>query len=428
MTVNDMRPGRAWWVAIVAGMASYIDAAAIVSSGIGLVLYQTAFGLTPLQFGILSSALTLGVAIGALVGGRLGDRFGRRSVFLITMVVIAVGSALLVFSTSFAPLMIAIALVGLGTGADLPVSLATISEAASDSNRGALIGLSQILWAGGILVTVGLSTVVGGMGQLGGQILFAHVGIFALIVLVLRAGIPESASWRIARAERSHAVHTVRAEASGLRDIFTDRRYLTPFLGLLVFYTLVNLAANTSGQFGTYVAVNVVGISVQLNSLISLLTLPAAILLGLWFMRIVDGRHRMAYYAFGAIASTVGLAIPAIFGFSLLTLIMVFVGAAIGGSFAFEGIMKVWSQESFPTLLRATAQGTIIAIARLVAAGVAVITPLLLARAQLMYGALAVVVAVGYLVAWLTFRNRTVNVFDIEAEVDETTVGMEPAT
>jgi inositol transporter-like SP family MFS transporter len=324
--------------------------------------------------------------------------------------------------------MIAIALVGLGTGADLPVSLATISEAASDSNRGALIGLSQILWAGGILVTVGLSTVVGGMGQLGGQILFAHVGIFALIVLVLRAGIPESASWRIARAERSHAVHTVRAEVSGMRDIFTDRRYLTPFLGLLVFYTLVNLAANTSGQFGTYVAVNVVGISVQLNSLISLLTLPAAILLGLWFMRIVDGRHRMAYYAFGAIASTVGLAIPAIFGFSLLTLILVFVGAAIGGSFAFEGIMKVWSQESFPTLLRATAQGTIIAIARLVAAGLAVVTPLLLVRAQLTYGALAVVVALGYLVAWLTFRNRTVTVFDIEAEADDTKVSTEPAT
>ena len=90
--------------------------------------------------------------------------------------------------------------------------------------------------------------------------------------------------------------------------------------------------------------------------------------------------------------------------------------------------MKVWSQESFPTLGRATAQGTIIAIARLVAAGVAVVTPLLLARAQLMYGALAVVVAVGYLVAWLTFRNRTVNVFDIEAEADDTKVSTEPAT
>lgn len=416
MSTVPSHPARAWWIGVIAGMASYIDAAATVSSGIALVLYQIAFGLDALQFGVLSAALTFGVAIGAITGGRLGDRFGRRSVFLITMLMIVAGSALLVFSTSFVPLLVAILLVGLGTGADLPVSLATIAEAATDANRGKLIGFSQILWYGGILVTTGLSTLVGGMGQLSGQILFAHVGVVALIVLVLRAGIPESSVWRAAHTEQISLTSTPSASSSGIRQIFTDRRYFVPFLGLLIFYTLVNLSANTSGQFGTYVAVYVVGISVQLNSLISLLSLPAGILLGLWFMRIVDGRYRMAYYVFGLIASTVGLAVPAIFGFSLTTLILVYVGAAIGGSFAFEAIMKVWTQESFPTLLRASAQGTIIAVARLVAAGVAIITPTLLGAAQVMYGALAVLTAVGYLAAWFTFRRRNVNVFDIEAK------------
>lgn len=416
MNTAPQHRGRSWWIAIVAGMASYIDAAAIVSTGIGLVLYQMTFGLTDLQFGGLSASLTLGVAVGALLGGWLGDRFGRRSVFLVTMVMIVAGSALLVLSSTFTPLLIAILLVGLGTGADLPVSIATISEAATDANRGKLIGFSQLLWYGGILSTVGLSTVVGGMGALGGQILFAHFGVVALIVLVLRVGIPESESWRQARREKLQATDTLRAHASGLRHIFTDRRYLAPFLGLLVFYALVNLAANTSGQFGTYVAVNVVGISVQLNSLITLLSLPAGILLGIWFMRIVDGRHRMTYYIVGAITSTAGLLVPAIFGFSMVTLIAVYIGAAVGGAFAFEAIMKVWTQESFPTLLRGSAQGAIIAAARLVAAGVALITPMLLGAAQVMYGALALLVAIGYLVAWLTFRNRTTNVFDVEAE------------
>ena len=37
-------PG-AWWIAIVSGMASYIDAAAIVSFGTAIVIYQAALGL-----------------------------------------------------------------------------------------------------------------------------------------------------------------------------------------------------------------------------------------------------------------------------------------------------------------------------------------------------------------------------------------------
>lgn len=406
----------AWRVGVVAGMASYIDAAAIVSTGIGLVLYQMTFGLSELEFGALSAALTFGVAIGALVGGRLGDRFGRRSVFLITMLMIVVGSAALVFSTSFTLLLVGILLVGLGTGADLPVSLATIAEAATDRNRGKLIGFSQVLWYAGILITVGVSTVVGGMGQLGGQILFGHVGVVALIVLALRFGIPESSAWRDAHAAQLEAVEAGTTKVSVLRALLTDPRYVVPFFALLVFYSLVNLAANTTGQFGTYVAVNVVGISVQTNSLINLITLPVGILLGFWFMRIVDGRYRMAYYVFGAIASTLGLAAPAIFGFSIVTLILIYVGAAIGGSFAFEAIMKVWTQESFPTLLRASAQGGIIAVARLIAAGVAFFTPMLLNTAQLAYGILAIIVAIGYLVAWLAFRRRPVPTAQVEAK------------
>ncbi|MCW4385699.1 MFS transporter [Salinibacterium sp. SYSU T00001] len=405
---REQSPRSAWWIGIVAGMASYIDAAAIVSTGIALVLYQMTFGFTEFQFGALSAALTLGVAVGALVGGRLGDRFGRRSVFIVTMLMIVVGSATLVFSASFPLLFVAILLLGLGTGADLPVSLATIAEAATDKNRGKLIGFSQVLWYGGILATVGISTAVGGMGHLGGQILFGHVGVIALIVLVLRVGIPESEVWRDAHTAQLAAVEEGRPKISVLRALLTDRRYVVPFLALLVFYTLVNLAANTTGQFGTYVAVNIVGISVQANSIISLVTLPVGILLGFWFMRVVDSRHRMAYYVFGAIASTLGLAAPAIFGFSLVTLVLIYVGAAVGGSFAFEAIMKVWTQESFPPLLRASAQGGIIAFARLVAAGVALVTPMLLNAAQLAYGLLAIIVAIGYFVTWLAFHKRPI--------------------
>ena len=406
---------RAWWMGSIAGMASYIDAAAIVSSGIAFVLYQHSIGLAENEIGALSSMLTFGVAVGALFGGRLGDRFGRRSVFLITMAMIVTGSILLVTAPGFMPLLLGIALVGLGTGADLPVSLATISEAADDNNRGKLIGFSQILWMVGILATMGISAVVGNLGQLGGQILFAHVGVVAAIVLLLRLTVPESRIWQAARTEQRAGVETMRAEFSGLKDLFSNRTYVVPLAALLVFYTLTNLGANTGGQFGAYVAVNIIGIDVQLFSFIGLATLPAGILLGLWFMRIVDGPHRMTYYAVGAVAFIASFAVPAIFGFTVATYLITLAGAALGGAFAFEAIMKIWSQESFPTLLRGSAQGGIIAVARFAAAGFALVTPALLGTPQLAYGMLAGLVAVGLLAGWLGFRKSSQNMFDVEA-------------
>ena len=90
-TSLSTRTAGPWRVAIVCGLASYIDACAIISSGIALVIYQKSIGTTPGQIGVLSGALILCIAIGALVGGRLGDMFGRRSVFILTMVMLLWG-------------------------------------------------------------------------------------------------------------------------------------------------------------------------------------------------------------------------------------------------------------------------------------------------------------------------------------------------
>jgi MFS transporter, SP family, inositol transporter len=415
-TSTAHRRPNPWWVAVVSGMASYIDSAVIVSSGTALVLYQHSSGVTETEIGVLSAALTFSIAIGAITGGRLGDRFGRRSVFLVTMAMIIVGMTLLILSEAFPLLLVGTVLAGLGSGADLPVSLATIAEAATDRIRGRVVGFSQVLWFAGILGTNAVSAIVGGLGRLGGQIMFAHVGVVALVVLLLRLTIPESESWTAAHTEHRSGASTLRAQRAGIADVLRERAYLVPFLALLGFYALTNLAANTGGQFGTYVAVNVAGLSVQLWSLISLISLPIGALLALWFAHVSDGRHRMRYFVIGAVAYPVSFAIPAAFGFSLVTLIAFTAVNLIGSAFAFEAIMKIWTQESFPTLLRSSAQGAIIAFARVVAAIVALFTPALLGAAQGMYVALAVLVAIGMVIGWLGFRKQRGSQFDVEAD------------
>ncbi|MBV9168583.1 MAG: MFS transporter, partial [Chloroflexi bacterium] len=229
-----------WLVGVICGMASYIDAATIFSNGIALVIYQHSIGVTSDEIGVMSGALIFCTAIGALFGGRLGDRFGRRRVFLVTMILIMLGSALLTFSTAYSELLGGVILVGVATGADLPVSLAAIAEAASDKNRGAIIVLSNILWIAGIISAIAISAIVGGWGRLGGQVLYAQLGAVALVVLLLRFTIPESELWLESRDERRRGIETIRADKASFRD-FRSAPYLQPFLALLAFYALTNL-------------------------------------------------------------------------------------------------------------------------------------------------------------------------------------------
>jgi len=407
-----------WWVGLVCGMASYIDAASIVGTGIALVIYQHTIGLDAGQIGWLSGALTFFIAVGAVIGGKVGDTFGRRSVFIVTMALIALGGGLATFAGSFSLLLIGVALIGFGTGADLPVSLATIAEASSDANRGKIIGFSNMLWLVGIISAVAIATFFGGLGRLGGQLLFGQVGVVALLVLAARFGIPESPKWMQAKADNDGtagaAAGTERAPRVTVRDLLVGK-YAKPFFALLGFYAFTNLAANTQGQFTTYLWVNVVGVSVQVSSLIGLLSFPLFILFGLWFMRIVDGRHRFVYFTCGAIAYAASYFIPAIFGFSFTTMITYTLLNGLGGAFAFEGIMKVWTQESFPTLLRTTAQGTILAVARFAAALLATVTPLLInSGPKALFAGLGAFVTLGVAIAWIVFHKAPRNQFQDE--------------
>jgi inositol transporter-like SP family MFS transporter len=414
------RPGpKPWFVAVVAGMASYLDAATIVSSGNALVMYQKPLGLTGDQIGVLAFSLTLGIAVGAAVGGRLGDRFGRKPVFSVTMIGIVLAMACNVFAGGFSLLLVGAILAGLCTGADLPVSIATIAEAGDDSNRGKMVSFSQVLWMMGIIVPLTLTAVIGDMGRVGGQIIFGSVGVVALIVLLARMVLPESSVWLAARDERVHHVHTERAEHVRIRDLL-KAPYAIPFICLIIFYPLVNLAANTGGQFGTYLWVNNAGASVEFAARVGLVGVGVGFVLSLVFLRIVDTRFRMLAFYIGAACYVLSTVVPVVFGVSIATLLTWQFLAAIGGAFAFEAILKVWTQESFPTLLRSTAQGTIIAVARVCAALLALVTPRLAAAGPRgLFLVLTVLIAIGMGAAIFAFRKGTRNEFDLEDEIVE---------
>lgn len=403
-----------WYIAAVSGMASYIDSCAIISSGSAFVIYQTAYGLSDAQFGLLSSGLTFAIALGAIVGGRLGDRYGRKRVFSVTMAFIIAGSLLLTLSSSFAPLLAGVLLMGLGTGSDLPVSLATISEAASNENRGKLLGLSNLLWTVGIVAAQAIAALVGDWGVLGGKIMFGQICIVSVVILALRMTIPESRVWLEAHA--AEGAGSTQETKVTIGDL-VHGRYAKAFIALTLFYALVNLGANTNGQFNTWVNVNVIGMAVSLSAAIQLALFIAQIPLNMVFMKFVDTEKRMPLFYFGMVCFIGSYLIYPIFGFSTMNFVIMMTLNCIGQPFAFEGIMKVWAQESFPTMLRTTAQGTIVAVARFVAAIFGSFTASLISLSPVgAYVGLALLVAVGYAFALWGFKDGGKSVFSEEAE------------
>jgi inositol transporter-like SP family MFS transporter len=410
MTASDTKvhvPRQAWKVAVLAGMASYLDAGVIVTGGGTLVLYRDAFGFGAGTIGVLSALLTLLFAVGALVGGRLGDRFGRRKVFTVTMIGLGVGVALLAGAQNLAMLYTGIVIVGFSIGADLPVSLAMIAEEAPPGAKGRLVAFSHVLWMLAIGVVLALQALVGDLGVIGARIMWSHLLIVALTVLVLRSRMPESNEWE---AER------VRANTSELHDVeghkldagkeIMRRPFVFPLVALGLFYGIVNLSANTGGQFATLLYTDRAGVSVGTAGLLGLVVLGISFLSAVGFMRIIERPNRMLFFLTGGILYIIAQALPLVFGVSVWTLVAWQALGGIGGAFAGEPMWKIWSQELFPTLLRASAQGATTFFTRVLAAAVALWTPLLIeVGPSLLFGFLTVCVTFTTAVGWFWIRR-----------------------
>ena len=420
VSINSQQRKRPnpWWVGFVSGMATFVDNAATIGVSTALVLYQSDGHLNGNQIGTLTAALTIGVAVGSFFGGRLGDRFGRRHVFIATMVIIVLGAFIPFFGVSFAFMLPGIFMLGVGIGADLPVAMATISETADDSNRGKILVFSNLLGGFGILMSVLLGIFFGNAGTTGGHIIFAAFGIVGLIVLLLRLTIPETPVWLKAQEERKAGIRTERADKSALLDL-VKKPYSKPFLTLVLYYALVATAVSVASSFGTYVAYNVAHISVSTYSTATLVSMPLAILGAAWFMAVTDTKWRMTYYVIGTVLVVLANLIPVVFGFNLVALCASVYLTTFAGAFCYETIMKVWTQESFPTMLRSTAQGIIYGISRCATALLNVVTPMLLVlNPDLLYVGVTVLAAIGFFVGWLGFHSNTRNTFHTEAELE----------
>jgi MFS family permease len=149
--------------------------------------------------GLLSMVGLLGWAVGGFFFGVVGDYIGRIRTLALSVVMVAIFTALQGFSQG--PVMFGICrfFTGVGTGAELVVGIPLVAEAFADAQRAKVLGVMMTGGGFGSLLGGELFAVVGRYGWR--YVLFAGV-LPALILLLIRRGMEEPARFQVVRARR----------------------------------------------------------------------------------------------------------------------------------------------------------------------------------------------------------------------------------
>jgi MFS family permease len=149
--------------------------------------------------GVLSMVGLLGWALGGFCFGVVGDSIGRIRTLALSVVMVAIFTALQGFSQG--PVMFGVCrfFTGVGTGAELVVGIPLVAEAFAEAQRAKVLGIMMTGGGFGSLIGGQLFALVGPYGWR--YVLFAGV-LPALILLLIRRGMDEPARFQAVRARR----------------------------------------------------------------------------------------------------------------------------------------------------------------------------------------------------------------------------------
>ncbi|MBO0451903.1 MFS transporter [Candidatus Enterococcus murrayae] len=408
-------------LATAAGIGSMLGSGCIVGLSATIPVWQRGLDLTTAQVGFISGGLTFAIAFGSLFAGKITSLFGLFKSFNWINLFYAIGSAICVFSGSFGMLLAGVLVMGVASGADLPISLTVVSHDAPDEKTSAeLVSSTQIFWQVGIFISYICSFLLSGVsGVLGARIVFAILLTFSLFTWIWRT---LSKKFKHFHEEGVKRQQQIKAETVGKQEVSiksvlfgeNKNKFLGYFLAILIFYVCWNLLANTWGQFQTYALTNAGASQSQATGLgivLNIVSLVTTIL----FASVSGGKYRNKAFFVGAFVQFMAMLGMAIIGggtgFIMLAITIGFYN--FGNPMAGEAIYKVWTQESFPAEVRASIQGFINGFSRVCCGLFAFVTPFLVAPGKIqtsMYGFAGIVLCAtfaGIIMMRLQKKNKT---------------------
>lgn len=379
-----------WRWTVLGALADYLDAGSAVAIGGALPLWIKAFHMAPAMVGILGliGANSLSTAVAGFIAGRLGDRFGRKLIYTADLFVFMVGVLVLAAAVNIGMVFVGAVLVGLAIGADVTTSWTLIAEYSPARQRGKLMGLTNVFWYLGPIVSLLLLLVLHSLGMAAPRIVFLELAAVALLTWMMRRSMVESPRWLAYRGD-AVAVESIKeilageAGPTGGVDVAgpTVGRPTTPtplqllfnkktvFAWLVVapLYIAWGIPAGTYGLFLPTILNSVGQHSLPASDGISILMFVAAIVsIVTVFMPLNDRVDRRILYACSAAMCAVAFFLL-YFGnvknpiIAIANVVLFGVGQGIG----IWPLQRVWSVELFPTEVRNTGQGAIWSLMRM---------------------------------------------------------------
>ena len=165
-----------------------------------LIFIRDQYHPDPLLLGLAAAGTQGGAVVGALLGGWLTDRIGRRFMFLATMIMFIVLALAQAFVTSVATLAVVRFFLGVPLGSDISTGYTYIMDAMAKGEREVMGNRWQFMFAIGQVLTlavIALFLIFNLDHEWVWRITLGLGAVPALIILILRHDLPETAVWLI---------------------------------------------------------------------------------------------------------------------------------------------------------------------------------------------------------------------------------------
>ncbi|MEM0321848.1 MAG: MFS transporter [Thermoprotei archaeon] len=272
ITLSDMlslsetegRRGFRFKVVLLGGAGVFLDGYDLFIMSIALILLQSYFGLSSIEYSMVGSAALIGATVGAVIFGNTADKLGRKTLFILDLVFFVVFAAASAFSQNFVELLVFRFLLGIGIGADYPVSSSYVAEFSDVRSRGRTISATFAFQGLGILAAIGVGLALLPLGPEAWRWMLLSGVVPAVIVLAFRTRLPETLRWYVSKGKVDEARRVFKEmtgrslNSSGEVESYAERvsfseLFSSPYKTRLIFasvsWFLVDIAVYGMGIF-----------------------------------------------------------------------------------------------------------------------------------------------------------------------------------
>lgn len=365
-------------IMLYASGGPFLDGYVLVIIGIALEQLKPALQLNAQWVGLTGAATLVGIFIGTALFGYVADLFGRKLLFIINIISIALCSVITMFVATPLQLVIMRFIIGVVIGADYPIATSMMAEFSPAKQRAWTMGFIAAMWYVGAtaadLVGYFLHDIEGGWRWMLGSAFIPCV-----IILFGRFHLPESPRWLLQKGrikeykevlktffnitveEEPHFESNKKTRYSKL----FEKGYLNKIIFVGLIWTCQVIPMFAIYTFGPQI-ISMLGLSegkeaILGNIVISMFFLAGCIPAMYWLNSV--GRRPLLIGSF--IIMTLSLMILGIFPNPSIYVIV-----AAFGLYAFfsggPGILQwLYPNELFPTEIRASAVGAAMALSRI---------------------------------------------------------------